>query len=174
VREVIAKKTRFLQTSVLMCAKCMLRGISNRLYANSCSFVCPISKETSETVCQTNYCTPRTCSDLLDSITISGSDVNAQGGYFGNALQAASLRGHMKIVKLLADIDIDLNAHGGCFCNAQEAALIGGHLRVAGLLQYWRARQRLSRVFNSAIGFATHRSATCKLINLGVTDWIDW
>jgi predicted acylesterase/phospholipase RssA len=69
VREVVAKKTRFLQTSVLLRAKSMLRGISNRLYANSCSFECLMSKETSETVCQTNYSTLRS-SDLLDSVMI--------------------------------------------------------------------------------------------------------
>jgi hypothetical protein len=38
-REVDAKKTRFLQTSLLLRAKCMLRGISDRLYANSCTMV---------------------------------------------------------------------------------------------------------------------------------------
>ncbi|KAF2726638.1 hypothetical protein EJ04DRAFT_176232, partial [Polyplosphaeria fusca] len=34
---------------------------------------------------------------LLDK----GPDVNAQGGYFGNALQMASYRGHEAVVKLL-------------------------------------------------------------------------
>jgi hypothetical protein len=87
---------------------------------------------------------------LLDK----GAEINAQGGYFGNALQAASSRGHMKIVKLL--VGIDLNAQGGYHSNAQKAALIGGHLRISGLVQFWRVRQRLSKVFNSAIGFAPH------------------
>ena len=36
---------------------------------------------------------------LLDK----GADVNAQGGRFGNALQAASSRGHQQVVKLLLD-----------------------------------------------------------------------
>ena len=30
-----------------------------------------------------------------------GADVNAQGGYFGNSLQAASYRGQEAMVKLL-------------------------------------------------------------------------
>jgi ankyrin repeat protein len=34
---------------------------------------------------------------LLDK----GADVNAQGGEYGNALQAASLEGHEAVVKLL-------------------------------------------------------------------------
>ncbi|KID95703.1 Pfs, NACHT and Ankyrin domain protein, partial [Metarhizium majus ARSEF 297] len=35
--------------------------------------------------------------DLIDK----GADVNAQSGYYGNALQAASFKGHLEIVKLL-------------------------------------------------------------------------
>ncbi|CAN9186048.1 unnamed protein product [Alternaria alternata] len=34
------------------------------------SFVCATSKETSETVCLTSYCTPRGNNDLLNSVTI--------------------------------------------------------------------------------------------------------
>jgi ankyrin repeat protein len=34
---------------------------------------------------------------LLDA----GADVNAQGGHFGTALQAASARGHEKLVQML-------------------------------------------------------------------------
>ncbi|KAF2647015.1 hypothetical protein K491DRAFT_615416, partial [Lophiostoma macrostomum CBS 122681] len=36
---------------------------------------------------------------LLDK----GADVNAQGGLYGNALQAASIKGHEQVVKLLLD-----------------------------------------------------------------------
>jgi hypothetical protein len=32
------------------------------------------------------------------------ADVNAQGGFFGNALQAASQEGHEKVVQMLMDI----------------------------------------------------------------------
>jgi len=32
-----------------------------------------------------------------------GADVNARGGYYGNALQAASTRGHEKVVQILID-----------------------------------------------------------------------
>jgi predicted acylesterase/phospholipase RssA len=56
--------------SLLLLAKCMLRDISNRLYAKSRSFVCATSKETSETVCLTSYRTTRGSSDLLNSVTI--------------------------------------------------------------------------------------------------------
>jgi ankyrin repeat protein len=45
---------------------------------------------------------------LLDK----GADVNAQGGYYGNALQAASSDGHEAVVKLLLNKGADVNAQG--------------------------------------------------------------
>jgi predicted acylesterase/phospholipase RssA len=48
----------------------MLRDMCNGLYANSRSFVCAMSKETSETVCLTSYRTTRGSSDLLNSVKI--------------------------------------------------------------------------------------------------------
>ena len=38
------------------------------------------------------------------------ADVNAQGGYYGNALQAASFEGHKKVVQMLMDAGADVNA----------------------------------------------------------------
>ncbi|KAK0736729.1 hypothetical protein B0T21DRAFT_367415 [Apiosordaria backusii] len=46
---------------------------------------------------------------LLDE----GADVNAQGGRYGNALQATSLGGHRKTVQLLLDKGADVNTQGG-------------------------------------------------------------
>ena len=40
-----------------------------------------------------------------------------QGGYFGNALQAASYGGHQETVKLLIDKGADVNAHRGHYGN---------------------------------------------------------
>ena len=42
-----------------------------------------------------------------------GADVNAQGGEYGNALQAASVGGHDKVVQMLLDRGADVNAQGG-------------------------------------------------------------
>ncbi|KAL8699990.1 MAG: hypothetical protein Q9201_005685 [Fulgogasparrea decipioides] len=67
---------------------------------------------------------------LLDK----GADVNAQGGYFGNALQAAAERGHNEVVQLLLDKGADVNAQGGFHGNALQAAAYRGHNKVVQLL----------------------------------------
>jgi ankyrin repeat protein len=38
-----------------------------------------------------------------------GADVNAQGGEYGNALQAASSSGNQEIVELLIEMGADVN-----------------------------------------------------------------
>jgi hypothetical protein len=43
-----------------------------------------------------------------------GADVNAQGGEYGNALQAASSGDHEKVVRLLVDKGADGKAQAGC------------------------------------------------------------
>ncbi|KAF2198547.1 hypothetical protein GQ43DRAFT_457754 [Delitschia confertaspora ATCC 74209] len=55
------------------------------------------------------------------------TDVNAQGGFYGNALQAASFFGHEQTVKLLVDKGADINAQGGCYSNALQTASARGH-----------------------------------------------
>jgi hypothetical protein len=42
----------------------------------------------------------------------------AQGGYYGNALQAASYRGHEGVVKMLLDARADVNVQGGYYGNS--------------------------------------------------------
>ncbi|KAK0721573.1 Pfs, NACHT and ankyrin domain protein [Lasiosphaeria miniovina] len=63
-----------------------------------------------------------------------GADVNAQGGYYGNALQAASAQGHQEIVKLLLAKNADVNAQGGYYGNALQAASARGHQEIVKLL----------------------------------------
>ncbi|KAE9567466.1 hypothetical protein CGMCC3_g16399 [Colletotrichum fructicola] len=60
--------------------------------------------------------------------------VNAQGGEYGNALQAASYRGHQEIVKLLLNQGADVNAQGGGYGNALQAASYRGHQEIIQLL----------------------------------------
>ncbi|OAQ60405.1 nacht and ankyrin domain-containingprotein [Purpureocillium lilacinum] len=56
------------------------------------------------------------------------------GGECGNALQAASYRGHEKVVGVLLNKDADVNAKGGRFGNALTAASYGGHEKVVRIL----------------------------------------
>jgi ankyrin repeat protein len=55
-----------------------------------------------------------------------GADVNAQGGQYGNALQAASDSGHEEIVQVLLERGADVNAQGGLYGNALQAASHSG------------------------------------------------
>ena len=70
----------------------------------------------------------------VNLITIKGADVNAQGGRYGNALQAASYSGHEQIVRLLVYLGADVNAQGGRYGNALQAASIRGHEQIVRLL----------------------------------------
>ncbi|KAK7937486.1 uncharacterized protein PG986_014354 [Apiospora aurea] len=62
------------------------------------------------------------------------SDVNAQGGHFGNALQAASSEGYEKIVQMLLDKGAEVNAQGGEYGNALQAASSEGHEKIVQML----------------------------------------
>jgi hypothetical protein len=53
---------------------------------------------------------------LIQSVELlveNGADVNVQGGYYGNALQAASFKGHEAVAKLLIENGAKVNAQGG-------------------------------------------------------------
>jgi ankyrin repeat protein len=67
---------------------------------------------------------------LLDK----GADVNAQGGRYSNALQAASLNSYKEIATLLLDKGANVNAQGGHYGNALQAASACGHKEMATLL----------------------------------------
>jgi len=68
---------------------------------------------------------------LYELITSKASKlINAQGGYYGNALQAASAEGHKKVVQQLLKKGAEINAQGGFFDNALQAASFGGHKEV--------------------------------------------
>ncbi|KAF7510431.1 hypothetical protein GJ744_006710 [Endocarpon pusillum] len=61
-----------------------------------------------------------------------GAEVNAQGGYYGNALQEG---GNEKVVQMLLDAGADVNAQGGCCGNALQAASIRGNEKVVQMLR---------------------------------------
>ena len=71
---------------------------------------------------------------LSQTSTSQGSDVNAKGGLYGHPLEAASSKGHEKIVDLLIRKGADIHAQGGYFGNALQAASYEGHENIVQLL----------------------------------------
>ncbi|KAL9082665.1 MAG: hypothetical protein Q9165_008825 [Trypethelium subeluteriae] len=73
-----------------------------------------------------------------------GANVNAKGGFFGNALQAASYGGRQEIaashgapqeiVEMLLEKGANVNALGGAYGNALQAALHQAQQEIVGLL----------------------------------------
>ncbi|XP_044714480.1 ankyrin repeats (many copies) domain-containing protein [Hirsutella rhossiliensis] len=70
----------------------------------------------------------------VQTLLNKGADVNAQGGRYGNALQAASTQGHEKVVQTLLDKGADVNIQGGEDGNALQAASLEGHEKVVQML----------------------------------------
>jgi hypothetical protein len=68
-----------------------------------------------------------------------GADVNAEGGEYGNALQAASYNGHRALVTLLLDKGADVNAQGGHCGNALQLASARGYKEIVMLLRKYGA-----------------------------------
>ncbi|KAF2193858.1 ankyrin [Zopfia rhizophila CBS 207.26] len=59
-----------------------------------------------------------------------GAEVNAQGGEYGNALQAASAGGKQQIVESLLKAGAEVNAQGGDYGNALQAASRQGEQQI--------------------------------------------
>ncbi|CAN9423003.1 unnamed protein product [Alternaria alternata] len=72
--------------------------------------------------------------EIVGLLIDKGADVNAQGGRYGNALQAASISGHKEIVVLLLDKGVDVDAKGGEHGTAVQAASLNGHKEIVALL----------------------------------------
>ena len=70
----------------------------------------------------------------LGSTSNLSKKFNTQGGFYGNALQAASSGGHNKVVQMLLDKGADVNAAGGEYGYALQAASKGGHDQVVQIL----------------------------------------
>lgn len=71
----------------------------------------------------------------VELLLSKGANVNAQGGEYGNALQAASANGCINIVELLLSNGADVKAKGGPHGTALKAAKHFGHKEVVKLLQ---------------------------------------
>ncbi|KAJ7658303.1 hypothetical protein DFH06DRAFT_1044776 [Mycena polygramma] len=63
-----------------------------------------------------------------------GADVNAAGGIYGSALQAAAWYGHVDIVRILLGHGADMNTAGRIYGSALEAAACYSHAHIVCLL----------------------------------------
>jgi hypothetical protein len=71
---------------------------------------------------------------FVEDLVEVGADVNAQGGLYGNALQAAAQYGNEAVLRLLIEKGTDVNAQGGHYNGALQAAAQKGHPDLVGLL----------------------------------------
>lgn len=78
-------------------------------------------------------------SRLAEVLLQKGTNVDAQGGYFGTALQAAAAEGKDKIVAMLLNYRADVNAQGGHFNTALQAAAAEGKDNIVAMLLSYRA-----------------------------------
>ncbi|SCO20008.1 related to ankyrin repeat [Fusarium fujikuroi] len=54
----------------------------------------------------------------VEILIAGGADIHAQGGHYGNALQAASAKGNLEVMQLLLNKGADINMQGGKYGNA--------------------------------------------------------
>ncbi|CAI7603436.1 unnamed protein product [Penicillium pancosmium] len=83
--------------------------------------------------------------------------INARFGHYVNALQAASVQGHKRVVQILLHHGADVNAQGGIFNSALEAASIKGHKEVVQTLLDHGADVNAQGKFNS---YALHAASS--------------
>lgn len=83
--------------------------------------------------------------------------INSRFGHYVNALQAASVQGHRRVVQILLQHGADVNAQGGVFNSALEAASIKGHKEVVQILLDHGADVNAQGKFNS---YALHAASS--------------
>ncbi|KAJ6178148.1 hypothetical protein N7519_008609 [Penicillium mononematosum] len=72
--------------------------------------------------------------EVVSLLLKHGANVNAEGGYYGCALQAATSRGSLEIMKMLIDHGAAVDGHTGNFGSALIVAIKEGHLNLVKLL----------------------------------------
>ncbi|ETS82683.1 hypothetical protein PFICI_04559 [Pestalotiopsis fici W106-1] len=108
---------------------------------------------------------PRCSKMLLDQ----GADVNAPGGKYGTALEAASAKGHKDIVSILLDKYADVNTESRGYGTALEAASAEGHKDVVDILLEKGADVNPSDEFTplGSAAFHGHKEIVCSLLDKG-------
>lgn len=96
--------------------------------------------------------------EIVKFLIQNGADINAQGRYYGNALQAASQAGYQKLVTTLIQHDANINMQGGYYGSALQAAAQAGHREVVEILiQNGADVNVLGGYYGSALGAATEK-----------------
>ncbi|KAJ7274616.1 ankyrin repeat-containing domain protein [Mycena rebaudengoi] len=72
--------------------------------------------------------------EIVQMLLQKGAHVNAKGGEYGSALQAASKAGHMEIACVLLENGADVHALGGKYGTALSAAAANNHMDMICLL----------------------------------------
>ncbi|KAK6984941.1 ANK-REP-region domain-containing protein, partial [Favolaschia claudopus] len=72
--------------------------------------------------------------EMIALLLDQGIDVNARGGFYGNAVHAAAYSGDESIVQMLLDKGADMNAQGGPFETILKAAACGQHESIVQML----------------------------------------
>ena len=93
-------------------------------------------------------------------------DINARGGDFNSALQAASFEGYFEIVHLLLANGADVKMQGGLYGSALEAASSRGHFKIAQLLLKVGAEVNTSNALRAA-SLGGHRKVVQLLLDNG-------
>ncbi|KAI9772569.1 MAG: hypothetical protein M1839_002451 [Geoglossum umbratile] len=95
---------------------------------------------------------------LICMLISKGADINAQGGYYGNPLQAALARSLERLVPMLLEKGADVNALGGQFgCPLQAAARYTAPSTVQLLLDHGADVNAQGGYYGNALQAACHR-----------------
>ncbi|KAK2735765.1 hypothetical protein FQN57_001145 [Myotisia sp. PD_48] len=70
----------------------------------------------------------------IKPLIVRGYKVDANGGYYGFALQAAAAKGHCSVVVELINCGADISQQGGFYGTALQAAIANGHLEIMQVL----------------------------------------
>lgn len=81
--------------------------------------------------------------EISQMLIESGADVNAQGGIFHTALQAASAYGRVELVDYLVENGANVNIKGGVYETAYRAAISNNHPGIASILEKHGANPNL-------------------------------
>jgi ankyrin repeat protein len=98
--------------------------------------------------------------------------VNVQGGHYGNALQAASVGGHVETTRILVEQGADVNKQGGHCRNALQAASENGHVNIVEMLLSRGAKVNTKDIGCNALYAASERGHR-KIIDLLVVAGAD-